>query len=90
MTKTESQQTVSFRELYRRELEKETAGAAFIRRICEATGKCETAVRKWISGETVPCPSDRKVIAGVLGVNPDGLFDRPAYKRTKQKKNKKK
>ncbi len=47
---------------------------AFVREIANVTKKSEPAVRRWLSGETVPDALTQEVLAKHLETTPEKLF----------------
>lgn len=66
--------TRTFRELYEAELKKPTPASAFITMVAQATLRKENTVRMWLAGRQQPDKLAKERIAGLLGVDADGLF----------------
>lgn len=47
---------------------------AFIREVAEVTKKSEIAVRRWLSGESLPDALTQEVLARHFDTSPDQLF----------------
>ena len=61
-------------ELYNEVKKKPTPAAKFISDLSEATNRCESTVRMWVTGRGEPEINVKKVISLFLGIEIDKLF----------------
>lgn len=65
---------MTFLDFYKKEKNKPTAAALFVRQMAALTGRSEGTVRQWVVGMHRPDPLAQRIIAKHFGSTPEALF----------------